>query len=51
MAAAATCIIMGTIYTPSRIFYAMAKEGYMPKIFARVNPKTKSLWQASSLFG
>ncbi|MDD4583597.1 MAG: amino acid permease, partial [Eubacteriales bacterium] len=24
--AAATCLIMGTIYTPSRIFYAMAKE-------------------------
>ena len=40
--AAATCIIMGTIYTPSRIFYAMAKEGYMPKIFAKVSPKTKT---------
>ena len=31
--AAATCLIMGTIYTPSRIFYAMAKEGYMPTDF------------------
>lgn len=40
--AAATCLIMGTIYTPSRIFYAMAKEGYMPKIFAKVHPKTKT---------
>jgi len=40
--AAATCLIMGTIYTPSRIFYAMAKEGYMPKLFARVNAKTKT---------
>jgi len=40
--AAATCLIMGTIYTPSRIFYAMAKEGYMPQIFARLNPKTKT---------
>lgn len=40
--AAATCLIMGTIYTPSRIFYAMAKEGYMPKIFAKVNEKTKT---------
>lgn len=40
--AAATCLIMGTIYTPSRIFYAMAKEGYMPKIFARVNAKTNT---------
>lgn len=40
--AAATCIIMGTIYTPSRIFYSMAHEGYMPKIFAKVNPVTKT---------
>lgn len=40
--AAATCLIMGTIYTPSRIFYAMAKEGYLPKIFAKVNEKTKT---------
>lgn len=40
--AAATCLIMGTIYTPSRIFYSMAKEGYMPKFFARVNAKTNT---------
>lgn len=40
--AAATCLIMGTIYTPSRIFYAMSKEGYLPKIFARVHPKTNT---------
>ncbi len=40
--AAATCLIMGTIYTPSRIFYSMAKEGYLPKIFARVNQKTRT---------
>ncbi|MDR3295343.1 MAG: amino acid permease [Clostridiales Family XIII bacterium] len=40
--AAATCLIMGTIYTPSRIFYAMALEGYLPKLFAKLNPKTKT---------
>jgi amino acid transporter len=40
--AAATCLIMGTIYTPSRIFYAMALEGYMPKLFANINQKTKT---------
>jgi amino acid transporter len=40
--AAATCLIMGTIYTPSRIFYAMAKEGYLPKFFAKLNAKTKT---------
>jgi len=31
---------MGSIYTPSRIFYSMAQEGYMPKFFAKINPKT-----------
>jgi amino acid transporter len=40
--AAATTLIMGTIYTPSRIFYSMAKEGYFPKFFAKVNAKTKT---------
>jgi amino acid transporter len=40
--AAATCLIMGTIYTPSRIFYSMAKEGYLPKFFAKLNVKTKT---------
>ncbi|MDR3225884.1 MAG: amino acid permease [Clostridiales Family XIII bacterium] len=40
--AAATCLIMGTIYTPSRIFYSMAKEGYLPKFFAKLNAKTKT---------
>jgi len=38
--ACATCLIMGSIYTPSRIFYSMAQEGYMPKFFAKINPKT-----------
>ena len=40
--AAATCLIMGTLFTPARIFYEMAKEGYMPKIFAKINEKTKT---------
>ncbi|MDR1572110.1 MAG: amino acid permease [Clostridiales Family XIII bacterium] len=40
--AAATCLIMGTVYTPSRIFYAMALDGYLPKLFARVSAKTKT---------
>lgn len=40
--AAATCVITGNIYTPSRIFYEMGKEGYFPALFARINPKTKT---------
>lgn len=40
--AAATCLIMGVIYAPSRIFYAMAQKNYMPKFFAEIHPKTKT---------
>ncbi len=40
--AAGTCLIMGTIYTPSRIFYQMAKEGYLPKLFGELNSKTRT---------
>jgi len=40
--AAATCIIMGTLYASSRVFYHMAKIGQMPKLFGYLNPKTKT---------
>ena len=40
--AAATCLIMGTLYTPSRIFYQMSKEGYLPKFFGELNEKTRT---------
>ncbi|MFC4799067.1 APC family permease [Neobacillus sp. GCM10023253] len=38
--AAATCILMGTLYASSRIFYAQAKSGFLPSFFAYVHPKT-----------
>jgi amino acid transporter len=38
--AAATCILMGTLYAASRIFYAQAKSGYLPAFFGRLHPKT-----------
>lgn len=40
--AAATSILMGTIYAPSRIFYDQAKQGFLPAKFAELNPKTKT---------
>lgn len=40
--AAATCLISGSLYTPSRIFYGMALVGYMPKVFSVINPKTRT---------
>jgi amino acid transporter len=38
--AAATCILMGTLYAASRIFYAQAKNGFIPAFFGRIHPKT-----------
>jgi amino acid transporter len=40
--AAATCLIMGTIYAPSRIFYSHAKSGYLPKWFGYLHPQTRT---------
>jgi len=40
--AAATSVMMGSIYTPSRIFYSMAKAGYLPKSLGKINPKTRT---------
>ncbi|GAB3790742.1 APC family permease [Virgibacillus kimchii] len=55
--AAATCIIMGTFYTASRIFYSQARKGYLPKFFGYLHPKTRtpvygiiSIWVISVLF-
>lgn len=38
--AAATCILMGTLYAASRIFYAQAKSGFLPSFFGKIHPKT-----------
>ncbi|WP_186670907.1 APC family permease [Sporosarcina sp. BP05] len=38
--AAATTILMGTIYATSRIFYQQAREGMLPKFLGAINPKT-----------
>lgn len=40
--AAATCILMGTLYASSRIFYSQAREGYLPRFFGYIHPKTKT---------
>lgn len=40
--AAATTILMGTIYAPSRIFFSNAKRGFLPKCFAYLHPKTRT---------
>ena len=40
--AAATCILMGTMYATSRIFYHQAREGMLPKFLGAVNAKTRT---------
>ncbi|WP_255438301.1 APC family permease [Ammoniphilus sp. YIM 78166] len=52
--AAATCILMGTLFSASRIFYAQARSGYLPAFFAYIHPKTgtpvygiAAVWAAS----
>lgn len=52
--AAATCILMGTIYATSRIFFAQAREGFLPSFFGYLHPKTRTpvwgivvIWAAS----
>lgn len=37
-----TTVIMMNIYAQSRIFYAMARDGLMPKCFAKLHPKYDS---------
>ena len=38
--AAATCILMGTLYSASRIFYAQARRGFLPSFFGYIHPRT-----------
>lgn len=38
--AAATCILMGTLYAASRIFYQQAREGLLPSFLGYLHPKT-----------
>src|SRR5699024_10617166 len=55
--AAATCILMGTFYSASRIFYSQARRGYLPKFFGYLHPKTRApvygvifIWACSVVF-
>jgi amino acid transporter len=40
--AAATCLLMGTLYSASRIFYDEARAGKMPAIFGYLHPKYRT---------
>ena len=40
--AAATCILVGTFYATSRIFYQLSTEGYLPKFLSDLTEKTRT---------
>jgi len=39
--ASATDVLMGNLYGASRLFYGMAQDGYLPRVFAYVHPRTR----------
>jgi APA family basic amino acid/polyamine antiporter len=39
-----TSVILVLMYGQTRIFYAMARDGLLPKIFSRVHPKFQTPW-------
>jgi len=40
--AAATCILVGTFYAASRIFYQLSKDGYLPSFLGDLTQKTRT---------
>jgi APA family basic amino acid/polyamine antiporter len=39
-----TSVILVLMYGQTRIFYTMARDGLLPKVFARVHPKFRTPW-------
>ncbi|MEW5785585.1 MAG: amino acid permease [Bacillota bacterium] len=49
--AAATCLLMGTLYSASRIFFDEARKGMMPAIFGYLHPKYRTpVWGISIIW-
>jgi len=46
-----TSVILVLMYGQTRIFYTMARDGLLPKIFARVHPKYRTPWINTLLVG
>jgi len=46
-----TSVILVLMYGQTRIFYTMARDGLLPKIFARVHPKFRTPWINTMLVG
>ena len=46
-----TSVILVLMYAQTRIFYTMARDGLLPKVFARVHPKFRTPWINTLLVG
>lgn len=46
-----TSVVLVLMYGQTRIFYTMARDGLLPKIFARVHPRFKTPWVNTLLVG
>ncbi len=44
-------VMLVLCYGQTRIFYAMSRDGLMPKVFSTINPKTKSPWVNTIVVG
>jgi APA family basic amino acid/polyamine antiporter len=46
-----TSVILVLMYGQTRIFYTMARDGLLPKVFAKVHPKFRTPWVNTLLVG
>ena len=46
-----TSVVLVLMYAQTRIFYTMARDGLLPRIFARVHPKYQTPWINTILVG
>ncbi len=46
-----TSVILVLMYGQTRIFYTMARDGLLPKVFSRVHPKFRTPWINTMLVG
>jgi APA family basic amino acid/polyamine antiporter len=44
-------VMLVLLYGQTRIFYTMARDGLIPKVFATVNPKTQTPWVNTIIVG
>jgi APA family basic amino acid/polyamine antiporter len=45
-----TSVIMVDLWGQSRVFYAMSRDGLLPKIFSDIHPRFRTPWKSNILF-